>query len=132
MLEVEVEATMHLSTTSPITIAKELLQEELGLDLHLRLTLYNQVLYLITIVGRKLEEIEATSWIAAAHALQHVNDNMSQLAEVFSRWKIQESEYIVHAGFDESLIQSDVGYLEQIHVLLLQQYTPPIPSYITN
>ncbi|KAF8816300.1 hypothetical protein BYT27DRAFT_7077478 [Phlegmacium glaucopus] len=41
---------------------------------------------------------------------------MSQLAEVFSRWKIQESEYVVRAGFDESLIQSDVGYLEQIHV----------------
>ena len=59
-----------------------------------------------------------TYWIAAEHALQHARNNISSVSEVFGRWKIQKSEYAVHAGFDESLIKSGVGYLEQIHVFV--------------
>jgi len=43
---------------------------------------------------------------------------MSSVSEVFDRWQIQKSEYVIHAGFDESLIASGVGYLEQIHVFV--------------
>jgi hypothetical protein len=43
---------------------------------------------------------------------------MSSVSEIFSRSQIQQSEYAVYAGFDESLIESGVGYLEQIHVFV--------------
>ena len=43
---------------------------------------------------------------------------MTSVSEVFNRWQIQKSEYVVLAGFDESLIKAGVGYLEQIHVLV--------------
>ena len=46
---------------------------------------------------------------------------MSSVSEVFGRWQIQESEYVVLAGFDESLIKSGVGHLEQIHVFVLTE-----------
>ena len=59
-----------------------------------------------------------TCWIAAEHALQHVRNNISSISEVFGRWNFQKPEYVVLAGFDESLIKSGVGYLEQIHVFV--------------
>jgi hypothetical protein len=59
-----------------------------------------------------------TCWIAAEHALQHARSKILSVSDAFDRWKIQKSEYIVHAGFDESLIRSGVGYLEQIHVFI--------------
>jgi hypothetical protein len=43
---------------------------------------------------------------------------MSSVSEIFDRLQIQKSEYAVYAGFDESLIKSGVGYLEQIHVFV--------------
>jgi len=43
---------------------------------------------------------------------------MSSVSEVFDRSQIQKSEYAVYAGFDESLIKSGVGYIEQIHVFV--------------
>jgi len=43
---------------------------------------------------------------------------MSSVSEIFDRSQIQKSEYAVYAGFDESLIKSGVGYLEQIHVFV--------------
>ncbi|KAG5651255.1 hypothetical protein H0H81_009299, partial [Sphagnurus paluster] len=57
-----------------------------------------------------------TCWIAAERALQHARSRMSSVSCVFHRRKIQESEYVVLAGFDESIIRSSFGYLEQIHV----------------
>lgn len=45
-----------------------------------------------------------------------MKENIGKLAMVFSEWHINESQYAVYAGFDESLIQKGVGYLEQIHV----------------
>ena len=61
------------------------------------------------------------SWISAEHALQHARNNISSVSEVFGRWQIQKSEYVVLAGFDESLIKSGVGYLEQIHVFIITE-----------
>ena len=43
---------------------------------------------------------------------------MSLVSEIFDRSQIQKSEYAVYAGFDESLIKSGVGYIEQIHVFV--------------
>jgi hypothetical protein len=43
---------------------------------------------------------------------------MSSVSDIFDRSQIQQSEYAVYAGFDESLIKSGVGYLEQIHVFV--------------
>ncbi len=57
-------------------------------------------------------------WIAAEHALQHARSKISSVSESFRRSNIQESEYVVLAGFDESLIKSGIGYLEQIHVFV--------------
>ena len=62
-----------------------------------------------------------TCWIAAEHALQHARNNISSVSEVFGRWQIQKPEYVVHAGFDESLIKSGVGFLEQIHVFVFAE-----------
>jgi len=45
---------------------------------------------------------------------------MSSVADIFDR-QIPKSEYAVYAGFDESLIKSGVGYLEQIHVFVLAE-----------
>ena len=66
-------------------------------------------------------------WIAAEHALQHAKNNISLVSEVFGRWQIQKSEYVVHAGFDESLIKSGVGYLEQIHVFVITEVDATSP-----
>ena len=52
---------------------------------------------------------------------------MSSISEVFGRWQLQESEYVVHAGFDESLISSGIGYLEQIHVFTIAEIDATSP-----
>ncbi|KDR66385.1 hypothetical protein GALMADRAFT_259488 [Galerina marginata CBS 339.88] len=56
-------------------------------------------------------------WVAAERASSHVGKNIKRLREVLAKWEIQESQYAIYAGFDESLIQAGVGYLEQIHIL---------------
>ena len=68
-----------------------------------------------------------TCWIAAEQALQHARNNISLVSEVFDKWQIQKSDYGVHAGFDESLIKSGVGFLEQIHVFVLGEVDPTSP-----
>ena len=47
-----------------------------------------------------------------------MRNNISSVSKVFGSWNIQKSEYVVLAGFDESLIKSGVGYLEQVHVFV--------------
>ena len=56
-----------------------------------------------------------------------MRDNTSSVSEAFGRWLIQESEYIILAGFDESLIKSDIGYLEQIHVFVVKEVDATSP-----
>jgi hypothetical protein len=55
---------------------------------------------------------------------------MSAVSEVFKKRGIEESEYVVLFGFDESLIKSCVGYLEQIHIFVSTEVdvTPPLLS----
>ena len=65
-----------------------------------------------------------TSWIAAEHALQHARNKILSVSKVFDKWQIQKSDYAVLAGFDESLIKSGVGYLEQIHVFVIAEVDP--------
>jgi len=69
-----------------------------------------------------------TCWIAAENALHYAKSKISEVSEVFDRWNIQESDYIVLAGFDESLIKSGVGYLEQIHVFVSAEINPGTSS----
>ena len=57
-----------------------------------------------------------TFWIAAEHALQHIQKNQSQIEAAFATHHISKSQYVLYAGFDESLIHAEIGYLEQIHV----------------
>jgi len=45
--------------------------------------------------------------IAAERALQHAGNNSSSVAEIFDRRGIQQSKYVVLAGFDESVIESE-------------------------
>ena len=52
---------------------------------------------------------------------------MSSVSKVFGRLKIQKSDYVVLAGFDESLIKSGIGYLEQIHVFILAEVDATSP-----
>ena len=49
------------------------------------------------------------------------------VSEVFERWEIQNSDYVVHAGFDESLIKLGFGYLEQIHVFVIAEVDSTSP-----
>ena len=65
-----------------------------------------------------------TSWIAAEHALQHARNKILSVSKVFDKWQIQKSDYAVLAGFDESLIKSGVGYLEQIHIFVIAEVDP--------
>ena len=65
-----------------------------------------------------------TCWIAAEHALQHARNNISSVSKVFDKWNIQKHDYAVLAGFDESLVKSGVGYLEQIHVFTIAEVNP--------
>ena len=59
-----------------------------------------------------------TCCIAAAKALQHLEDNLMAITAIFSAYQIPLSDYRLCAGFDEGLIQDGLGHLEQIHVLL--------------
>ena len=49
---------------------------------------------------------------------------MSSVSQVFDKLQIQKSDYVVLAGFDESLVMSGVGYLEQIHVFTIAEVDP--------
>ncbi|KDR72300.1 hypothetical protein GALMADRAFT_143149 [Galerina marginata CBS 339.88] len=72
-----------------------------------------------TVDRGKSECFQTTAcWIAAEHALRHARSNVSLISEIFDKWHIPKSEYVVLAGFDESLIRSGIGYLEQIHVFV--------------
>lgn len=57
-----------------------------------------------------------TCWIAAEKALRHIQNNRPQIDSEFLKRNIQKSQYTVLAGFDESLIEDGIGYLEQVHI----------------
>ena len=49
---------------------------------------------------------------------------MSSVFQIFDKCQIQKSDCVVLAGFDESLVKSGVGYLEQIHVFTIAEVNP--------
>jgi hypothetical protein len=48
--------------------------------------------------------------------LKHVKERGDKLKVIFSHFKISQSDYSVHAGFNESLIKLGVGYVQEIHI----------------
>ena len=57
-------------------------------------------------------------WIAAEEALKHAKKESTSIHYAFHRLGIPESDYVVLAGFDELLIKSGVGHLEQVHIFV--------------
>ncbi|KJA22055.1 hypothetical protein HYPSUDRAFT_67358 [Hypholoma sublateritium FD-334 SS-4] len=80
--------------------------------------LLNEMSLPLSIPGAKPILEGTTYWIAAEQALQHAKSQIPMVSTVFKRYNIGESQYLVQAGFDESLIISGIGYLEQIHVFV--------------
>lgn len=60
-----------------------------------------------------------TCWIAAEHALRHIERYCPQIEAIFKHYNIGRSQYAVCAGFDESCIRRGSSYLEQIHIFTL-------------
>ena len=61
---------------------------------------------------------------AAKHALQHLQQYEPEIKGAFSHSKISEMDYILLAGFNESVIHSGIGYLQEIHVLSRSTFQP--------
>jgi hypothetical protein len=68
--------------------------------------------------------------VGAQNALEHAKERGTEIKVVFSRFQILQSEYSVHAGFNESLITSGVGYIQEIHVFTSREV--PTNSLITE
>ena len=54
----------------------------------------------------------------AQEAMQHLEQNFATFQKIFTDFNIPEFEYQLLAGFDEDIIRSRLGYLNQIHVIL--------------
>ncbi|KAF8816177.1 hypothetical protein BYT27DRAFT_7238041 [Phlegmacium glaucopus] len=65
--------------------------------------------------------------IAAEGALKYVCDTgkNAEIKAAFLDLQILESEYLVLAGFNEALIQTGFGYLEEIHIFCCIEITNP-------
>jgi len=61
---------------------------------------------------------------AAKHALQHLQQYKPEIKAAFSHSTILEMDYILLAGFNESVIHSGIGYLQEIHVLSRSKFPP--------
>jgi len=61
---------------------------------------------------------------AAKHALQHLQQYEPEIKAAFSQSMISEMDYILLAGFNESVICSGIGYLQEIHVLSRSKFPP--------
>lgn len=68
-------------------------------------------------------------WVGAENALQFLKQRQIQLkvAEEFLKWNVKTSQYAIHAGFDNTLLQEGIGYLEQIHVFTSIDVPPESP-----
>jgi hypothetical protein len=62
--------------------------------------------------------------LAAKHALQHLQQYEPEIKTAFSHSTISEMDYILLAGFNESVIYSGIGYLQEIHVLSRSLFPP--------
>ena len=62
--------------------------------------------------------------LVAKTALQHLQQCEAEIKATLKDSKISEQDYILLAGFNESVIRSGTGYLEEIHVLLRGKHPP--------
>jgi hypothetical protein len=83
------------------------------------------ILHTIKLMSYFLEMV--TCWIAAEHALHHVEKRLSQIETIFQSHDIDKSQYAIYAGFDETLIRTGVGYMEQIHLFTMANIAPESP-----
>jgi hypothetical protein len=78
------------------------------------------VWHVIIFVSTSAEQHTVTTQvlIAAEGALKYIRDpeKKSKIQATFLELRIDESQYTVLAGFNEGLIRSGFGYLEEIHV----------------
>jgi len=57
--------------------------------------------------------------LGAKRALKHAEEREADIRATFSQFQFSASDYAVLAGFNESLIQLGIGYLQEIHVFIL-------------
>ena len=62
--------------------------------------------------------------LAAKTALQHLQQCEVEIKAALSLSGISEMDYTLLAGFNESVIHSGIGYLEEIHVILKSEFPP--------
>ena len=62
--------------------------------------------------------------LVAKTALRHLQHCEAEIKAALSISRISERDYILLAGFNESVIQSGIGYLEEIHVVLKSEFSP--------
>jgi ankyrin repeat protein len=62
-----------------------------------------------------------TCWIAAEHALQHARNNITSASDVFDKWQIQKSKYVVLASLNPVL-----DILIRYMFLSLKKLMPPL------
>ncbi|KIK05379.1 hypothetical protein K443DRAFT_91432 [Laccaria amethystina LaAM-08-1] len=62
--------------------------------------------------------------LVATAALQHLQQFEAEIKAALSFSRISEMDYILLAGFNESVIHSGIGYLEEIHVILKSEFPP--------
>ncbi|KIK05360.1 hypothetical protein K443DRAFT_641099 [Laccaria amethystina LaAM-08-1] len=60
--------------------------------------------------------------LAAKTALQHLQCCEAEIKAALSLSGISQMDYILLAGFNESVIHSGIGYLEEIHVILKSEF----------
>ena len=68
--------------------------------------------------------------VGAESALKHINEREAELTSIFASFQISQSDYSVHAGFNESLIKLGVGYIQEIHAFLSADITADSPLII--
>jgi hypothetical protein len=68
--------------------------------------------------------------LGAEGALKHMKEIEAKLKMTFSSFQIPQSGYCVCAGFNESLIELEVGYVQEIHAFTMIQV--PASSLITE
>ncbi|KAJ7585122.1 hypothetical protein C8J56DRAFT_789023 [Mycena floridula] len=62
--------------------------------------------------------------VGAVDALKHIQDKMHDIISLMESHQITANDFIVCAGFNESLIMRGVGHLQQIFVFLSLDSTP--------
>ena len=65
--------------------------------------------------------------LGADGALRHMKMVEDKLRTTFSHFQILPSCYSTHAGFNESLIRDQIGYIEEIHVFTLAEIPEDSP-----